>query len=331
MAAGQRRPAPDASSGARVTPNQHKLVRGVRPARQHLLLRHPERRRPPVVDDRLRHGLYREVLRGWPRSYPDGMGEDEVDALAYAPTGFLWDNALKHGKTLRDYGEFAMHKVRWADPQRKGEPDWTANWREYNNPKGEIIFESEPAVEVAAALPRQGLRSAGTWRSRTSSGPATSSEGARRVREERRDAPARSSSACPTTIPAGRARARPPRRPAPPTTTWPSAGSSRRIAKSRFWKDTVVFGIEDDPQDGWDHVSGYRTTAYVASPYTKRGQVVCTFYNTVSLLRTIEQILGLPPMNQFDAAADPDERLLHRSRPTSALSPPSRTKSAWTR
>jgi hypothetical protein len=77
------------------------------------------------------------------------------------------------------------------------------------------------------------------------------------------------------------------------------------LSRSSFWKETVVFGIEDDPQNGWDHVSGYRTTAYCLSPYTKRGQVVKTFYNTVSILRTIEQILGLPPMNQFDAAADP--------------------------
>ena len=77
------------------------------------------------------------------------------------------------------------------------------------------------------------------------------------------------------------------------------------ISHSRFWPETVIFGIEDDPQDGWDHVSGYRTTAYCISPYTKRGEVVNTQYNTISLLRTIEQILGLPPMNQFDAAATP--------------------------
>jgi hypothetical protein len=67
----------------------------------------------------------------------------------------------------------------------------------------------------------------------------------------------------------------------------------------------AVFAIEDDPQAGWDHVSGYRTTCYVASPYAKRGVTVSTQYNTTSLLRTIGQILGLPPMNQFDASATP--------------------------
>jgi hypothetical protein len=77
------------------------------------------------------------------------------------------------------------------------------------------------------------------------------------------------------------------------------------FSRSRFWPETVLFGIEDDPQNGFDHVSGYRTTAYCASPYTKRGAVVGTQYNTTSILRTIEQILGLPPMNQFDATAVP--------------------------
>jgi hypothetical protein len=77
------------------------------------------------------------------------------------------------------------------------------------------------------------------------------------------------------------------------------------VSKSRFWKETVIFGIEDDPQNGFDHLSGYRTTAYCVSPYTKRGAVVSAQYNTTSLLRTIEQILGLPPMNQFDATAAP--------------------------
>ena len=77
------------------------------------------------------------------------------------------------------------------------------------------------------------------------------------------------------------------------------------LSHSRFWSNTVIVAIEDDPQAGWDHVSGYRTTAYCVSPYTKRGAVVKTQYNTTSILRTIEQILGLPPMNQFDATATP--------------------------
>jgi hypothetical protein len=77
------------------------------------------------------------------------------------------------------------------------------------------------------------------------------------------------------------------------------------LSRSPFWRHMAIFAIEDDPQDGWDHVSGYRTTAYVASPYAKRGEVVSTQYNTTSIVRTLEQILGLPPMNQLDATAVP--------------------------
>jgi hypothetical protein len=77
------------------------------------------------------------------------------------------------------------------------------------------------------------------------------------------------------------------------------------LSKSRFWPQMAIFGIEDDPQAGWDHRSGYRTTCYVASPFARRGVTVSTQYNTTSVLRTMEQILGIPPMNVFDASAEP--------------------------
>jgi hypothetical protein len=77
------------------------------------------------------------------------------------------------------------------------------------------------------------------------------------------------------------------------------------VSRSRFWPETCIFAIEDDPQAGWDHISGYRTTCYVVSPYTKRRQTIGTQYNQTSLVRTIELILGLPPMNQLDASATP--------------------------
>src|SRR5262249_7108986 len=77
------------------------------------------------------------------------------------------------------------------------------------------------------------------------------------------------------------------------------------LSHSKFWPETCIFAVEDDPQAGWDHVSGYRTTAYVISPYTKRRQVVSVNYNQIGILRTIELILGLPPMNQMDASSKP--------------------------
>jgi hypothetical protein len=77
------------------------------------------------------------------------------------------------------------------------------------------------------------------------------------------------------------------------------------VSHSSFWPSTAIFAIEDDAQDGPDHVDAHRSTAYVISPYTQTGQVDSTFYSGVSVLRTMELIVGVPPMSQFDAAATP--------------------------
>jgi DNA-binding beta-propeller fold protein YncE len=77
------------------------------------------------------------------------------------------------------------------------------------------------------------------------------------------------------------------------------------LSKSKFWASTAMFILEDDAQDGADHVDSHRSPAYVISPYTRRGVVDSTLYNTTSVLRTIELILGLKPMTVFDAGATP--------------------------
>ena len=77
------------------------------------------------------------------------------------------------------------------------------------------------------------------------------------------------------------------------------------LSKSPVWKESAVFIVEDDAQNGPDHVDAHRTTAYVAGPFVKRGFVDHTMYSTSSMLRTMELILGLPPMSQYDAAATP--------------------------
>jgi len=289
--------------GERITPNQHQLVRefilldntfccGILSADGH------QWSMSAFGTDYLE-----KSFAGWPRSYPDAMGEDEIDALAYAPTGFIWDNALRHGKTLRDYGEFAMPAVRWADPKRKGDPDWTACWREFHHPQGEIIFGSEPAIEslrpyLVSKTVGWNMEVPDAFRARVF---------IQELKEfEKTDSfPDLVLICLPNDHTSGTKEGKP----------TPAAYAAENdlafgqiveaISRSKFWKETVIFGIEDDPQDGWDHVSGYRTTAYVVSPYTKRRQVISTAYNTVSILRTIEQILGLPPLNQFDAAAEP--------------------------
>jgi DNA-binding beta-propeller fold protein YncE len=76
-------------------------------------------------------------------------------------------------------------------------------------------------------------------------------------------------------------------------------------SRSRFWKQMAIFVIEDDAQNGPDHVDAHRTVGLVISPYCKRGFVDSTFYTTASMVRTMELILGLPPLTQYDAGATP--------------------------
>lgn len=77
------------------------------------------------------------------------------------------------------------------------------------------------------------------------------------------------------------------------------------LSNSSIWKESAIFIVEDDAQNGPDHVDAHRTTAYVAGGYVKRKLVDHSMYSTSSMLRTMELILGLPPMTQYDAAADP--------------------------
>ncbi len=77
------------------------------------------------------------------------------------------------------------------------------------------------------------------------------------------------------------------------------------VSHSRYWPNTAIFIIEDDAQDGPDHVDARRTVALVVSPYVKRGITDSTLYSTSSMVRSIELLLGLPPMSQYDAAAMP--------------------------
>jgi len=289
--------------GAKVTPNQHKMVRefvlldniycnGILSADGH------QWSMAAFGTDYLE-----KSFAGWPRSYPDGMGLDEVDALAYSPKGFIWDNVLRHGKTLRDFGEFAMPSVHWTDPKRKDKPDWTACWREVQNPKGEIRFGSVAAIE--SLRPHVVTRYVGWSMEVPDAYRANVFIEELREFEKKGAFPNLVLVCLPNDHTSGTKEGTP--KPASHVADNDLAFGRivEALSRSPFWKETVIFGIEDDPQDGWDHVSGYRTTAYVVSPYTKRGQVVSTMSNTVSLIRTIEQILGLPPMNQFDAAATP--------------------------
>jgi len=77
------------------------------------------------------------------------------------------------------------------------------------------------------------------------------------------------------------------------------------VSKSPYWKDTAIFIVEDDAQDGPDHVDAHRSPALVISAYNRRGALIHDYHNTVSLIRTMEICLGIAPMNFLDANATP--------------------------
>ncbi len=289
--------------GAKVTPNQHALASefvlldntycaGILSADGH------QWSTTAIGTDYLERSF-----AGWPRSYPDGMGEDEADALAYSPAGFLWDNALRAGLAIRNYGEFMAPAVKWRDPKRKGAPDFLANYRTWKGQSDESVFASYPMVETIAPFSPAAYVG---WEM-TVPDQFRADFVLRELAEYEKsgELPQLTIICLPNDHTSGTS----PGYPTPAAHVADNDLALGRVveglSRSRFWPQMAIFVIEDDPQDGWDHVSGYRTTAYVASPYAKRGQVVRTQYNTTSLLRTMEQILGLPPMNQFDASAVP--------------------------
>jgi DNA-binding beta-propeller fold protein YncE len=240
---------------------------------------------------------------GFPRSYPDGMDENGYDALAYSPAGFLWDNILKHGKTLRNFGEFAAPVVKWKDPERKGSPTFTDCYRAWKGESAEVLFGC--ATEVESLRPYTPAGYVGWNMSVPDQYRADYFLKELRQMEAGGELPNLTLICLPNDHTSGTS----PGKPTPAACVADNDLAFGRIVEavshSRFWPETLILAIEDDPQDGWDHVSGYRTTAFCISPYTRRGAVVSTQYNTTSILRTIEQVLGVKPMNQFDASATP--------------------------
>jgi hypothetical protein len=289
--------------GEKITPNQHKLVTdfvlldntycaGILSADGH-----------QWSTSAFATDYMEKLFAGFPRSYPDVMGRDSADSLAYSPAGFIWDRVLARGLLLRDYGEFMGPLVRWRDPGRQGEPDFLACYRTWQGKSNEVIFECEPLIP--SLRPHAATDYVG-W-SMTVPDQYRADVILRELRRFEKEGrfPALTIVCLPDDHTSGTKA----HYPTPAAQVADNDLAFGRLVEglshSRFWKHMAILAIEDDPQNGWDHVSGYRTTAYVVSPYARRGAVVSTQYNTVCLLRTIEQILGLAPMNQFDAAAPP--------------------------
>ena len=290
------------SFGERVTPNQHKLVRqfalldntycsGILSADGH-----------NWSDSAIATDYIERSFAGWPRSYPCGGGENDKDALAYSPAGFIWNNALSHGKTFRDFGEFCSSFRSWKDGNTN-RPSFAKCFQDYSKHTHAITYRCEPDIE---SLRPYIVTNYPSWDLNVPD----------QVRAERFIQSLKEDEATGTLpdftmvwLPNDHTSATKADMPTPAAQVADNDLAFGKIidalSHSRFWRDTCLFAIEDDPQAGWDHVSGYRTTAYVISPYTRRGAVIPTQYNQTSLLRTMELILGLPPMNQMDATGTP--------------------------
>ncbi len=289
--------------GDKITPNQHKMVR------EFVLLDNTycssilSADGHQWTDSAFATDYMEKSFAGFPRSYPDGMEDDDVDALAYAPSGFIWDNAIARNKTLRVYGEFAITEARWKDGNRKGRPAFLDYYHDFVNKTNLIDISSRPAIE--SLRPYLNMETVGWDMNIPDVFRADQFIKELREYEAKGEFPNLVIICLPNDHTSGT-------REGSPTPAAQVADNDlafgqivEAISHSSFWNKTCIFGIEDDPQAGWDHVSGYRTTAYVISPYTRRGAVVSTQYNQASILRTMELMLGMPPMNQFDATATP--------------------------
>jgi hypothetical protein len=281
--------------GEEVTPNTHKLCR------EFLLLDNfhvsgkcsaegHQWTDASIVTDYIEKNMY-----AWFRSYP----HVQEDALVYAPTGFIWDNGLKHGKTVRIYGEAASPYFNQSDVT------WTDVYRKYI--KGEKVeFENHTTIEPVRDILCPSYPSYGPH---VFSDQMRADEFIRELKEfeamEGDQLPELMIMALPNDHTAGT-------RPGYPTPRAFVADNDlalgriiEAVSKSRFWENTVILVVEDDSQGGWDHVSAYRTAALVISPYSRLKKTISTHYTQPSMVRTIEQILGMPPMNIQDAIANP--------------------------
>jgi DNA-binding beta-propeller fold protein YncE len=227
---------------------------------------------------------------GFTRSYTFGD-----DPLAYSSSGFLWDKVLLRGLSFRNYGEYNETKVVPAKATFKEIFD------DHRNATGKIKFVDSIGIEAlrrysAAGCPGWNLhipdqvrvdyflkefRAAekkGEWQNLTIMHlPQDHTSGTKAGMPTPRAHVADNDLAVGRLVEA--------------------------VSNSKFWPKTCIFIIEDDPQDGWDHVDGHRSVCFVLSPYSRRGKVISQFYNQTSVLHTMERILGVPPMNQIDALA----------------------------
>jgi YVTN family beta-propeller protein len=266
--------------GRQVTPNHHAL------ANQFVLLDNYYCNGVNSSDGHqwATQGIIGEYFEKGARTYDFG-----TDCLCYAGSDFIWDSCLLHGLSIRNYGEFdfplSVPKSRkWFDIYRDWDKSGQQMFRQslqlqtlmqytcHQYPGWNLSFPDACRIKVYLSE-LAGFERSGTMPDFTLlylPQDHTSGTGA--------------------TVPTPRAMVA--------DNDLALGQAVAALSRTRFWKDTVIFVNEDDPQSGYDHVDGHRSFCLVASPYTKRGAIVSHFYNQTSVLQTMTRILGLPPLNQ---------------------------------
>jgi YVTN family beta-propeller protein len=233
---------------------------------------------------------------GYSRTYPC-EGEDP---MAISNSGAIWDAALKKKKTLRVWGEFCDEEKARVEPSPK---DWFEVWEDRQ--KGTNKFKFKAVCDVPSLRPYINPDVL-YW-------PLLQSDQHRAdifIREYEEFSKT-------DTIPDLMIMSLPCDHGEGTSTKYPTPRAMmadndlalgrvvEAVSKSPQWKETCIFVIEDDAQAGPDHVDGHRTAFMAISPYNRRKSIDSSFYTTVTMLRSIEMMLGLDPMNKFDALADP--------------------------
>ncbi|MDH6622547.1 YVTN family beta-propeller protein [Streptomyces sp. LBL] len=233
---------------------------------------------------------YTESSAGeYQRSY-----DTEDDALGHQRTGFLWTGAQAVGKSVRDFGEFQQFLTKPPD----------ASWQNlYCDSKNMAATGQDTAYPLNSSSPIPSLNSVsvpGFPKFDTSVPDIYRSEIWKQ--DFKKNGPANLNmfwlSSDHTGGPAN----------APAQVADNDLATGRivdEISHSKYWKDSAIFVVEDDSQAGLDHVDGHRAPVQIISPWAQRGTVDNHYYSQITMIRTIEQILGIHPMNQKDSAASP--------------------------
>ncbi|HJZ54653.1 MAG TPA: alkaline phosphatase family protein, partial [Gemmataceae bacterium] len=225
------------------------------------------------------------IARDWHLTYSQrkGIDDDDDGDLSNPPSGYLWDSCKRAGLSYRSYGEYGKRvsdgqgglKMEGRVPGLVGHvcPDYgipkVKGARARDTDNVEVFLKEYNQFVKDGTMPRFIVMSLG---------------------EDHTDG-TRVGSYTPQACVASNDLA--------------LGRLVEAVSSGPLWKETAIFVIEDDAQNGPDHVDAHRTVGLVISPYTKRKFVDSTQYQTVSLIRTMELILGLPPLSQYDAAARP--------------------------